>query len=603
MALNEKVGAGQQPKQEKRQHTQHGTSIGFGSELQLLSVTSGSEYTNTISNNLQEIYNTLPVKPTITVLDKERMMNMDGYSYIVISMPDGAGRVVFHITLLETTGPKPLTANEIYTEAARSIREPNTPMRVYTPDDAINTRLHEMVLRELSNIYPGKDFTSVDGLVVHNTNMDLKELSIRIASIAFNAVHTEIKMSTGALSDINITETLQTSGNTVFKLETNLYHTTVKNVMGVPIRQDFKVDLVALDNRNSNFEFNADTRRLLTSTAGFVDAIREDIPVNTQYGMAPVVTTRLHPNLVITNTEIKNPTEGFMLLSTVAATVMIRPELWVQSLASIDPKSPNSPGSLNIITNLENNQNGVGVPLDLSSKEVTTEEHYTLLRQMYSLAPVLSVDVESFGHETYYMSVLAAAAGPGNSQSKRDALDEIVETCEQLTNGNFPSNFPRANIFATEGVVVPLGYWMDKSGERDIRDIDMAFIASQTSDVNLINKWGMTARPASVTSLDPFLTKCEIIKQLVPDAVINGKAIRITYTSEFLQTLVVGTEAAGLTARYESGAVINQQYDTKFFTDYLATAGLANAAGFGQQRASGGNGAYTAYSGMGYNRF
>jgi len=582
-------------------------SVGFGGAgLGLLGATRGAEYTSAIAKVMTEMYANIPNAPKINIFDKERMTNL-AYSCIVVSAP-AIDSVVYHITLLEATGTDPMKASDIVAEATRAMREPGQQARIYTPDDAINGNLHNIVLNELANQYHSDTrFVSADGMVVHQSNLDVADLAMRIAAIAYNSVSTEVKLSSGEYADLNVTDAIRESGSTGgsrsnFKLETNLYHTTAINIIGAPTRQAFKVDMVEVEHA-TNFELNADTRRRLVSVSGYIEALRADIPIPTQPGMAPMSVTRLHPNIIMSNNDTVSPTEGFMLLGLAAGTVMSQPELWLQSLASIDAKSTNSPGGLNIITNIENAQNGTGTVLDFSSKSVTSDEHYAALKRMYSQSPLFSYDVESFGPQSYYTSVLAAAAAPEDTQSRFDALSEIIETCVQLTNGNFPSNFPVNEVFATSGIVIPMGYWMDKSGERDIRDVDMAFIANQSGDVNMINKWCMSSLPRNITGHDPFLTKVEIINNFIPDAVINGKAVRVMFANKFIEALTRSIEAAGLSAQYESGLVFTEQYDQSQFDQYLATASLSQASGFAHQYAGGGNGIYTNYSGMGHNRF
>jgi len=574
-------------------------TLGFGTTLGLMGATRGSEYTNSIAKIMQEMYSAMATPPKVHVFDKERLQNL-AYSCIVVSLPNAEDEICYHVLLLEATGMEPLKASDIVAEATRAMRDANSSARIFTPSDAINKRLNDIILREVAGQYKSNEFISTDGTVVHMSNLEISDLAMRVAAVAYNAVHTESLMSTGDLADLNVASAIEvnrSSGRNTIKLEYNMYSTTTQNLVGSPTRQDFKVDLTEVS-QNSTFELNSDTANRLVSVGGFVDAIREDLPMaQTQIGMAPSYATRLHPNIIVTSNDSISPTQGFMMVGIAAATVMSRPELWLQSLAAIDPKSNNNPGVLNTLTNIENGQSGTA--LDFSAKKVTTDEHYAALKQMFSLSPVISYDVEVFGPNAHYSSVLASAANQSGGVSSTEARQELIETCIQLTDGNFPMDFNPNNIFATDGIIVPMGYWMDKSGERDIRDIDMAFVANRTGDQAVINKWSMTALPRSVTGLDPFLTKVEVINQLIPDAVINGKAVRITFTNAFITALTTSLEKAGLVARYESSLVLNERYSTGQFADYLSAAGLANAAGFGQQGGGSGNGLYTPYGYMG----
>lgn len=575
-------------------------SLGFGSGLHLMASGNGAEYTSTIGKYMQELYAQLPDKPKVHVLDRERITNLN-YSCIVVSLPNKNGEVCYHITLLSSTGLEVLKASDIVAEARRVMRDANSQARIYTPSDAINSRLNDVVLRELSAVYKDAAYIPCDGTVIPATGLVTEEVAKRAAVIAYNAVKAEAMLSGGEIADLNVRDALQMSrenGRRGLRLEYNMYPTTVLDIVGKPARQDFKVDLVEIA-QETFFEMNADTTKRLLSVGGFVDAIYEDIPMQQfQPSMSPVFTRRLHPNIVITNNDALSPTQGFMFLGIAAATLMTRPELWIPSLAAIDHKSRNNPGGLNILTNIEGEQQGT--PLDLSPKKVTTEQQYAVLKQMYSLSPIISYDVEVFGPNAHYASVIGAAADPNNS-NRAACLDEIIQTCVQLTDGLFPHDFSTADIFATDGVVVPLGHWMDKNGERDIRDVDLAFVANQTGDMSIINKWAGTSLPHTVTGIDPYLTRVEVIEQLMPDADITGKAIRVTFTNKFITTLTQALERAGLSPRYESSVILNEQYNTSQFNDYLAAASLGNI-NMGSHGGVSGNSMFTPYGFMGFGR-
>jgi len=575
--------------------------IGFGSTIPLIGATRGSEYTNNIAKIMTEVLSSCATPPKVSIFDRERLTNLE-YSCLVVSALNANNEVCYHISLLEATGNNPMTAGSIVAEATRAIRETNMRANIFTPDDAINGRLHDIVVGELAAHYgPEVEFISAEGLVVHESSLDVNDLAMRVAAVAYNAVSAESKLSTGEFIDLNLGAAVKESGSSDYRLELNLFNTTANNIMGRPVRQDFKIDLVEVS-RNETFEYNADSRRRLVTVGGYIDAIREDVPMPVYPGAAPTVKTELHPNIVISMIDTLSPTEGFMMLAVGAGAAMSNPELWVQSLASIDGSSHNSPGGLNLITNLEGAQGGVGEKMDLSQTAVSTEERYAILKRLYGLSPLMSCDIESYGAQSYFSSVLATAASPDNTQAKNDACLDLIDTCVRLTDGNFDPNFPASELFAVPGIIIPTGYWMDKSGERDIRDIDMAFVANHSGDVNMINQWCMTSLPRSETGLDPFLTRVEIINQIVPDAVIDGKAVRVVFTSRFISELSLAMKACGMNAQYETSVVLSQRYDTSRFTDYLSSASLNGAAGFGRQYSHGGGAQYTPYTGMGYGR-
>jgi len=572
-------------------------SIGFQNNLVLMGGAQSSEYTNTIVRIMSKKYEQVASKPAIHILDREHNSTLS-YSYIVVSLAGGNGEVYYHVTLLEETGLKPLTASGFVSAVTDAIRERNAQPKIYTPSDAYNPLLNDLILKDLGVSYPkAKNFISVDGVVLHSSNIELEDLALRVAAIAYNSVYTEGVLSNGNMTDLNLSDALNADRNTFMKIEQNVYATTVPNFTGTPTRQDFKLDLVQLT-KDTGFELNDSARKQLVSVGGYIEAIAEAIPMQQQQmGMQPVSINRLHPNIVLTNIDTISPTAGFMMLGVATGGIMTAPELWLNALTNMPAHANNNPGVLNILTNIENGQ--AGVPLDFSAKDVTPEEQQAAIYKMYSLAPILSIDIEVYGPQSYYTSLLAAAVTPSAGNIRTEALHEIVDVCVQLTNGHFPATYNIDEIFTGDGVVIPLGYWMDKTGERDIRDIDLAFVAKHTNDIQTVNKWNTTSFPRALTGIDPFLTRTEIISTIIPDSIINGKAIRATFTSAFVQTLTAAMERCGVSARYEATTVINQNYSTTQFTDYLSSAGLSGNGGFARQNTFNGSGYSVPYGYMG----
>jgi len=552
-----------------------------------------------------DVHKQLPLveRPKINVLDKEVSAKM-AYSSIVVSL--AAGKVVnYYIILLEGTGRESLTAADIMGEVQNAVRSSGQLPFIYTTDDAIDEVLHGEVKRVLAVEYGGDmDFISTDGLVVPAVQHDVKNIAIRISSIAFNACRSEKAMLEGTAKDLNIAAAKNASPQTVLKLESNLLKQVTANEVDAPVRADWIVELNAINTNNNVTSLNLqNAKQTLVRTSGFIDAIPEQITVPTMPGMPAMVNLRLHPHIVINNNSVHTPTIGYSLLGIISSLVMTNPNMWLAAVMPKEGKGIRNTGALNILTNLENNKSHIGEILDLTNKKTTADEAYALLKQMFSLSPIVSYDIESFGPQTHYSSIYALAAEPGNSIAKNNAGRQIVKSANWLTNGAFPDDFRVDRIFSNNGIMVPMGKWSDKSGERDIRDIDTAFIATQTSDTSLINKWVLSSLPKEVTGMDPYLTKVDIIAKLIPSAVITGKAIRVTFTGEFISLLTNAAMAAGLNARYEPKIEFAETNNLSVMGSYINAAGINNAAGFATQQAASGPVFNTNYSHAGHGRW
>ena len=578
-------------------------SIGFGSrDMFLMSANQGSEYTLNIAKTIIEAYKNIPgtTKPRVSVLDKEVINNL-AYSAIVVSIKHN-DEVSYFTVLLEATGRKPMKAADIISEINAATKVVGSRPKIFTTDDAIDSVLHQEIKTALVKEYNINTIMSVDGLVIPTEHGDITIIANNIAAIAYNACAIDALITSGDMKDLNIFDAKTKVPGSVLRLESNMSKTTAISETGAPVRADWKVDLNLVDTTSQVTSLNLQNNKVtLARTAGFVDAIAEEVLTPTLPGHPANVSVRLRPHIVITSDNVNTPTTGYMLLGLISSLVMTNKNMW---LAAVMPKdNKHNVGALNILTNLDNNANRVGSVLDLSGKKTTTDEVYALIKQMFALDPIVSFDVASFGAQTYYTSILATAAQPGNSKSKMNAARELVQVASWLTAGNFPSDYPLNEIFANNGVIVPTGTWADKTGVRDIRDIDLAFIATQTSDVGMLNKWNLSNLPKDSTGLDPYLTKVEIISKIVPDAEISSKAIRVTFSGKFITTLVNSAISAGLDPKYEPEIKFAETNNLAIMGSYLQGAGINNGYSFAREQAVAGPSYVTAYSGVGQNRW
>ena len=583
--------------------------IGFGGrEVFTMTTNLGSEYINKLTKNLEEVYKQLPVseRPKVSILDKTVIGNL-GYSSIVIHYRTKSGVVNYFISLLEGTGDLPKTSDQIIAEVQSAAKQTGAIPYVFTTCDAVDDILHEEVIRALTVEYGnGTEFKSVDAVIVPATQHDNENIVINIAAIGYNAVTIDGLLADGLVADFNIRLAKRKSPNTMLRFDSNMFKQVIPNEVDSPVRADWQIELNAIQANNNIISPNMrDGKHKLTHVCGFTDAIPEEVIVPTMPGMPAVKQVRLHPHHIVTSNAVQTPTPAMMLLGVVSSLVMTNESMWLAGLLPEDSKKPlHNTGALNMITNIEGNQNGVGEVLDLSRAKVSADEAYALLKQLYTLGSVVSYDVEIFGPQTYYTSLLSVAAEPGNSGSKQAAAEDIIDAANWLTDGMFPENFGTNEVFAQSGIVVPLGKWSDKSGERDIRDIDASFIASQTNDPELVRKWFLSNLPKEATGMDPYLTKVEIISNLVPSAVITGKAIRVTFTEKFISTLINSATNAGLDAIYEPAVKFAETNNIGIISNYIGNASLNNAnVGFARQQMASGPVYTTPYANTGLHRF
>lgn len=590
------------------QTTDYSKSLGFGQTgISLISSNQGSDYTNQIAHAISDVYknnSSITTKPKVHILDKE-VISTNGnvklaYSAIVVSLAKDNDIHYFTI-MLENTGRAPLTAQDVMNEVNVANKTNQNRLTVYTTDDAIDNVLHEVIQSVLRAEY-GNNYKlrSVEGLVFRNDVQDIQSLYPRLAAIAYNACIVEAMIESGEAADINIENANHKSHNKSLRIDSTMGKAISLNEIGSPVRSDFKIELSIVDNNQSISSLNLQNSKVaLTKTGGFVDAIPEMVTLG-QSNNVPINGIRLRPHIVLTDFNVAVPTVGYSMLAFVSSLVMTNKSMWVSSLL---PKDSKNVGALNLLTNIEGNANAIGERIDFSKKSYKPEDVYQGIQTMFSLDPVVSVDVDSFGPQTFFTSILSTIAQPSASVEKQAAGRHFIDTLVWLTSGRFPRDFDPNEIFVGSGVVLPGGVWHDKNGMRDLREIDLAFLANHVDDISVLNRWVISGAPMSVSNMDPYLTRVDIISKLIPDAVIRGKFVRVTFTSKFVTALSSAAIASGLSIRYEPEIKFAEDNNLAIMGSYLAGAGIQGATGFAREYIQAGPSYNTAYTTAGYHRF
>lgn len=595
-----------QPAPSRNETTQHERkrSIGFNpTEFNLMSTTQGSTYTDNIFTTMVNMYkeSAESIRPKVSKLDKE-MVSGIAYSTIVVSR--AYSNAVYYFTiLLEATGRAPMKASDVVQELSNSVKS-NQKAFIFTPDQAIDKLLHGMIQKQLKVEYGTaiNEFISVDGLVISNVEpAELTTVVNRVAPVAINALNVEIKISNKESYDLNLADTK--AANQILKIEANFNNPTSFDQTRRPIRTDWVVDLLKINTDNEYVSLNvSDSRQTLASVRGFIDAIPTDIEEVTYTGQR-FKRTKIRPHIIITSNDVLAPTVGFGLLGIVSSLVMTSKDMYVYSEV---PRNGRTPAGLNMIVNLENDPSGVGAVTEINSKKYSNSEVYDIIGKIFSLDPMVSMDVASFGPQTSYLSIFATAAAPKQNDHTVAARKEIIAAASRLTNGLFPIDFDPNSIFKNAGIILPLGTWADKTGERDTRDIDLAWIMNNKGDMKLASDYVLSGTPREAgNNQDNFIGRVAVLNAIIPDAIIDGKLSRVTFHPDFIRTLSSAILSSGFDVRYDPEIVYTENAGIGIAGDFYSNAGVTNASGFAKHNYGNTNqqNYQTPYSGMGYGRF
>ena len=372
---------------------------------------------------------------------------------------------------------------------------------------------------------------------------------------------------------------------------------TVANLNGLPVRSDFTVTLDFVEKQLRNLRYGntgydgsytpfnqagtlntGDLTQRLTMVHGYIDPIVIRLQNIKEQRVGDRVIRRsfdIVPNVVLTNISLNNTTLGYTLLAIISSFGIINADKLV-GVMNIHSKA-NNVGALNIYCDLLNESATTNQlkPLSLypkGQKNATVEDYataYNNAQLLFNSDVVLSVDVPNGAFETAYTKQLSAASivdaagikrgmellarDIGNSNDLYDDLCiksavagcEIIKTAHALTNGKFPLEFPPENIFVGRHILIPNGYYMDKSEARDIREVDLPYVINESGvNIEMINNWSLCSNGRMPNNVAAFDVKADIISKLLPSAYFTGISARCTFTNEFLTTLfraVIGT--------------------------------------------------------------
>ena len=502
----------------------------------------GSELTNKFAEAIKKV-NAEPVQISGIEINT-RVFKLDNaifqelpYSFVIVATKTSkANEVAYHAICLEATGRKPVNVSAILEE----IKFKNTTL-IYTPADTFDEILKQTAEKILQDAY-GQDATLIptEGLVVPY-DADPETVGSIAGILAYNANIGKLGLRQGLISYINLPTIVQNAKNTILQLDVTMQGGVTQNAVGRPIRSDFELDLFKSTNVNIKGTMPRSVRSRLTTAVGYLDFLVDEVPVGV--GMPPkrVMT----PMIIVDEMHAKKPTTDMMLLNLINSAAFANQNLLFRLLTSVNRDL----GVLNVLVNLDGDKSGFGKKIKLKDGKLTDDKVMQILSSLVALTPVMAVEVELFGPN--YSSLVPFAA-LNNPATRAIANNDIVSIAEKIVGQPLENK----NVAANEGIVLPLGEWVDNNGtKRDIREIDLAFVLENTNDINLVFKFLQSNVPASISGFDPYLLRLEVINALIPNAVITGKAVRIPINPAFLNELVNKAMAAGYNPRADIGNV------------------------------------------------
>lgn len=318
-----------------------------------------------------------------------------------------------------------------------------------------------------------------------------------------------------------------------------------ETVVGDPVRSDINVSLKSSVASGQTVD--------LTTLDTFVDLVYVE-PQPQAYGQ-PLATQHYVPRIVITkaDTAVNAITSELMLLGLTTAGVLAKNMAWAgafkprHGVKGIDTRDI---GAIGYELNLTGDPKAKLDKVNLKSKNVTRADVLNFIAKSVHDAPIISMDIEEVGGNSWLNQTYIAAAN-GND----DAVKIITEACDVLTGGNFTKEFTRLGgnnntICHDDYNRIHLGYYTDENGQRcDIRTIDYLALLNIAGkqDNTLVIKWAETFENKSVPMEIRLEDRMRILNSIVTSGLhITGYARRVTFNPVFLSALANACAQAGL---------------------------------------------------------
>lgn len=390
---------------------------------------------------------------------------------------------------------------------------------------------------------------------------------VTIAS-ALVAAATLLNQNTPGFTDLSLiagADKLQTVAKLTFG------NTQTADSVGQPQRTDIKISFSELSGQARQASQgglqslnSGQTLKPLLNLGGFTDLVwnpSSEVTAHNPYAAAYGTPAQhqsmpylYQPRFVITAIDAPQlRTMPGVLLGLISSLTMRDNNNWMASFHR--PTGPEQDihdiGAIGIEANIGRDPSGFGKPFDTRAATFNDQEQAMMLRAYVRPHLAISLDVEECGPSTWLMSAFLAAA-KGNQR----AHDYIIESANLLTNGHFGQLWNTAwKAVINDESRVHLGHYTDGKGNvRDLRDIDHLCVLNVRGeqDGRIARDWSNTWAKIGYPIELRLRERLRIMNMISGSITITGYAQRITFTSNFLDTLERAIAATGLSIRAET---------------------------------------------------
>lgn len=548
------------------------TKMSFGSSpFKSFSMSAGD-----LSKAVESLKELFKQDKSVLVIPLDKMETELRYSS-VLTVKYFEDRIGYFVTLLESSDREPLTVSamiEEYKNKFNTTFGSNARFSGFTAEDAIDAKLKEVAVYKIRERLGPDVLPVMTGSLVIPYEVKLEDAHIKeIAEISYNSI---VRWLSNNETGIKI------NSNTNLNLNLSVGDTT-QSLFSTK-RSDLKARLVSFTNSSNDLSPNAGSGNSnLAEVSGYIDAIPSNIKDNIGN-----VKTRFHPTVILNNISVFEPSVVNLILALNTGLVLTDPKNFAAGLLG-----KNDIGALNKFAIFDGQNNDA---LSTKGNDTSKQDVYAYATEVFSLNPILAIDVRECDENGSLLTAIKLGSSNAVSENVREnATKYLVDGINQLTNSKF-GTAKSGEVFAGS-IEIPVGTFIDQNGnEKDLAEIDSIYIAEH-ADVQTFSRWMAASVPNS--NVDSYTTRLDIISQIIPTAIIRGKATRVFFTGAFISKLNSSISLAGISPSYNA---LVPDYGNTFagsiasFDNSLQSAAFnGNLTGFNSN--TGGNTFHNPYTG------